>query len=219
MTARGGSSLTWHAMFDDDKCDCCTEVPEGSAVAAPGMATPVRGDAPAAGLTAGVDVSQQQGACTLGIAFRQLAWLVHAMLDGMVLASVRTEVLLAPAAFAVFVCALQDSLAFCILLARSRLAGHAVGACLIVFSLAFPVGAGLASAVAQSQSEHGSSVGNETLAVMRVVISAMFVYMACELAPPHSHRRLLNLAHAIVFALGVGVSSLAELFERLTMDD
>ena len=60
--------------------------------------------------------------------------------------------------------------------------------------------------------------GRQALAVMRVVISAIFVHMAAELAPPHTHRRLLNLAHVVVFALGVGVSATAELIERMAVE-
>ena len=39
--------------------------------------------------------------------------------------------------------------------------------------------------------------------------------MAAELAPPHTHRRLLSLLHIGTFAVGVGVSAAAELFERM----
>ncbi len=54
---------------------------------------------------------------------------------------------------------------------------------------------------------------------MRVCISAVFVYMAAELAPPHTHKRLRNLKHGVVFAIGVSVSALAEVFERVATGD
>ena len=82
-----------------------------------------------------------------------------------------------------------------------------MGAALALFSMAFPLGAAAASVM------HDES--GQALALIRVVIAATFVYMACELAPPHTHRRLLNLIHGCAFALGVGVSGVAEAVERL----
>ena len=92
---------------------------------------------------------------------------------------------------------------------------------LALFSLAFPCGAALAEAVAARARDGTGDArgdGERVLSVMRVVMSAFFVYMAFELAPPHSHRRLLNCAHGCMFALGIGVSSAAELVERLTTE-
>lgn len=42
---------------------------------------------------------------------------------------------------------------------------------------------------------------------------AVFVYMATELAPSHTHSRVRNLQHCFMFALGLLVSSMAELLE------
>ena len=51
---------------------------------------------------------------------RQLAWFLHAVVDGMVVGSVPTVALLVPAGFAVLVCALQDALAYAVFLSRCR---------------------------------------------------------------------------------------------------
>lgn len=48
---------------------------------------------------------------------------------------------------------------------------------------------------------------------MRVVMAAVFCYMAVELAPPHTHAKLANLLYAGCFALGVAVAATAELLE------
>ena len=40
---------------------------------------------------------------------------------------------------------------------------------------------------------------------------AVFVYMATELAPSHTHSRVRNLQHCFMFALGLLVSSMAGL--------
>jgi zinc transporter ZupT len=185
-----------------------------------------------------------------GIIFRLAAWLVHAMIDGMVLVSTPSPQLLLPTAFAVLVCALQDALAFCVLLARgSRLSRTSQCLALTLFSIAFPAGAIIAAAVANAEEDGGDGQGgggdgerggegaggtdgdggsgrgagavshHEALLLMRVCISAVFVHMAIELAPPHTHKRLRNLAHLLAFALGIGVSATAELVERLATNE
>ena len=49
--------------------------------------------------------------------------------------------------------------------------------------------------------------------ILRVVIAAVFCYMATELAPAHTHSKCANLIHACLFAIGIGAAGLAELFE------
>ena len=201
----------WRSFLEERPCECCDE--QGNAIAPTGSDAAASTAAAAAGVAAAPSATSTVQAAA-GSAFRLLAWLVHAAIDGMVLSSITSQQLLVPAAFAVSVCALQDSLAFCVLLARARISRMAVCAALVLFSCSFPFGAGVASAVASG--ERGGDDTQQTLSLMRVVIAAVFVYMACELAPAHTHRRLLNLVHICVFALGVCVSSLAEMVERLT---
>ena len=112
----------------------------------------------------------------------------------------------------VLVCALQDVVAFTIVLERTRLSSRrrTVGA-LVAFGAAFPFGAGVASTVLDSL--EGS--GQEALAVVRAIMSAAFLYMASELAPAHTHSRRRNLLYVCLFGLGVVLSSLAEMVEGL----
>ena len=59
------------------------------------------------------------------------------------------------------------------------------------------------------------STGREALALLRVVMAAVFCYMATELAPAHTHSKWANLCHGATFALGVAAAGAAELFEGL----
>ena len=125
------------------------------------------------------------------------------------LAAIPSWGLVATGVFAVLVCALQDAVAFSIVLSRMRLPRRRQLLALGLFGAAFPLGAGLACTVlAQVR-------GSEPMAIARVLMAAMFLYMASELAPPHTHSRALNGLYVLLFGLGVCVSSLAEFFEGL----
>jgi zinc transporter ZupT len=226
-----GRARKWRSFLDDGlPCECCDEQRGGNdgggdgdgvvssssgsdgATAAAGSAASLAASRLAASRREWEAVAGGGWEAVAGGAFQQLAWLIHAAIDGMVLSSVPSAQLLLPASFAVGVCALQDALAFCVLLARMQLGRWATCAALAVFSMAFPLGAALAFAVANAQADDDEP--GQALPLIRVVIAAAFVYMASELAPPHTHRRLLNLVHGCAFALGVGVSGLAEAAER-----
>ena len=62
------------------------------------------------------------------------------------------------------------------------------------------------------------STGREALALLRVVMAAVFCYMATELAPAHTHSKCTNLLYAATFGLGVAAAGAAELFESLATD-
>ena len=150
----------------------------------------------------------------LGQGLRQAAWVLHAAVDGMVVGSVPRATLLAPAAFAVWVCALQDALAYAVFLTRRRARPRFVLVALVVFALAFPAGAAVAC-VLQSSLHAG---GRQGLAIVRVAMAAIFCYMATELAPAHTHSKCTNLLYAATFGLGVAAAGAAELFESLATD-
>ena len=190
----------WQLDGDVGPCDCCDEKSAGAGF----------DHEEGAGTTAFATGTPSSTSRTASIAFlRQLAWLLHAAIDGMVLAAIPSYRLLAAGAFAVLVCALQDAVAFSIVLARARTSRHGALLALGLFGCAFPLGAGLASSLLSALR------GSEAIAVTRVMMSAMFLYMASELAPSHTHSRRLNLLYVVLFGLGVTVSSLAELFESV----
>ena len=148
----------WWRMFsaDEQGCECC-DTGDGNGEATSNAAASAAASGEAQG-AAQLWTGQQQRTA-LGGAFRQLAWLVHAMIDGMVIVSVPSTTLLVPAAFAVLVCALQDSLAFCVLLARADYSPssspRALCVALTLFSLSFPAGAAIASLATRYSQQQG----------------------------------------------------------------
>ena len=143
----------------------------------------------------------------MATALRQLAWLLHAAIDGMVLAAIPRWGLLPTGTLAVLVCALQDVVAYCIVLARARTTRRRTLLALVLFGLAFPLGTTLASTLLSSLRD------SEAVAIVRTLSAAMFLYMASELAPSHTHSRARNALYLSLFTLGLGVSALMEMVE------
>jgi len=135
--------------------------------------------------------------------------------DGMVIGSVPSVALLAPASFAVLICSLQDALAYSVFLTRRRASPALIRMVLLLFGLAFPAGAACAVLL---QSELNSG-GRRAFAVMRVVMAAVFCYMATELAPRHTHSKLQNLLHCATFGVGVAAAGAAEWLEAWLESD
>ena len=218
--------VAWWAASSVD-CECCAEGEGGDGTHVTpdeggGLPTSKDGSAELESYADGTSMALLQipgGWCghvrlILAGALRQAAWIMHAAVDGMVVGSVPRASLLAPAAFAVGVCALQDALAYSVFLMRRRAAKRLVTVALVLFGLAFPVGAAIAC-VLQSNLH---STGQQGLALVRVVMAAVFCYMATELAPAHTHSKCTNLAHALTFGLGVAAAGAAELFEGVATE-
>jgi len=136
--------------------------------------------------------------------------MIHAMIDGTVIASIHSWNVLLTTAFAVMVCAFQDAVAFAILLERHGTTRRNKQIAFVLFGGSFPLGTGIASTLFA----HVEDFSNEAMAVLRVLIVPLFLNMAFELAPPHTHDRRTNLKTALLFGVGVAVSSSAELVER-----
>ena len=192
-----------------EQCECCDEdgvpLPAG-----------VRGELPPGSPIREGDGAQLLGPrralCAEGLAgLRLLAWFVHAMFDGVVLGACPSLGALPPLAAAIFACALQDTAAFCVIISARNVGRIAELVSIVLFSLALPVGAG---ATALASAAHDDEW--ELIAASRVVIAALFVYMAAEMAPPHSHSRARNLKYALAFVLGAATASLAEFIEGAT---
>ena len=143
----------------------------------------------------------------MATSLRQLAWLLHATIDGMVLAAIPRWGLLPTGTLAVLVCALQDVVAYCIVLARARTSRRRTLLALVLFGLAFPLGTTLASTLLSSLRD------SEAVAIVRALSAAMFLHMASELAPSHTHSRARNVLYLTLFTLGIGVSALMEMLE------
>jgi len=138
---------------------------------------------------------------------RLVAWLVHSCLDGMVLGSCTSQVVLAPLAVAILLCTVQDVAAFCLSLREysSKTKSLALG----VFAATIPCGAGIALQLVDSTRGQ-----REALDIFRVCVAGIFVHMALfEMSPPHSHRRSTNLCYVVCFSLGLASASAAGLLE------
>jgi len=136
------------------------------------------------------------------VSVRVGAWMLHAMVDGMVLASAPSTTVLLATALPVTLCALQDVAAFTVTMARLGFdSPRVLTAAVVALSCAFPLGA-LLSHAALSSAASESAVN-----VVRTVVAGVFVYMALfELAPPHTHNRIANTIYLLCF---VGAAALA----------
>ena len=143
-----------------------------------------------------------------GLALSLFAWVLHAVMDGMLLGAVTRRALLVPLAVAVAVCALMDVPALVIYLSQRGVARRGTLATLAAFNLGFPAG----TAVALGVFAGGRS--RQLLNALRCVVGALFIYIALfEMAPPHTHSRALNTLAVAAFAAGVAAAYSAELLE------
>jgi len=151
---------------------------------------------------------------TFAVAVRVCAWMLHAMVDGMVLASAPSNYVLLATALPVTVCALQDSAAFTVTMARL---GHdsprSLTLAVAALSCAFPLGAMLSRAVLESASSQVAVL------ITRTIVAGIFTYMALfELAPPHTHSRAANGCYVLCFCCGALMACLVDAVEQLTAE-
>ena len=147
------------------------------------------------------------------VAIRVTAWMLHAMVDGMVLASATSTYVLIATAVPVTICALQDVAAFTVTMARlgydSR---RSLQAAVIALSCAFPLGALVSHAVFES------ATSETAVNVVRTLVAGVFTYMALfELAPPHTHSRLANTCYLLCFVGGAALAYLVDIVEVVSM--
>ena len=108
---------------------------------------------------------------TCAVTLRVSAWMMHAMIDGMVLASAPSTSVLAATAVPITVCALQDVAAFTVAMARLGASSRrSLTAAVVALSCAFPIGALASHAVL----EHASS--DTAVNVVRTVVAGVFTY-------------------------------------------
>jgi len=149
-----------------------------------------------------------QRACTVLV--RVSAWMLHAMIDGMVLASAPSTYVLIATVPAITVCALQDVAAFTVTMARLGFdSPRSLTAAVVVISSAFPLGALASHAVLENASSEAA------VNIVRTVVAGVFTYMALfELAPPHTHNRAANACYLLCFTCGVSTTYLIDLVEQ-----
>lgn len=149
------------------------------------------------------------------VAIRVCAWMLHAMIDGMVLSSAPSTYVLIATAVPVTACALQDVAAFTVTMARLGASSRrSLTAAVVALSCAFPFGALISHIVLESASS------DTAVNVVRAVVAGVFTYMALfELAPPHTHSRAANCCYLLCFTCGAAVAYLANVVEQLTADE
>lgn len=141
---------------------------------------------------------QRRGA----LAVRVCAWMLHAMIDGMVLSSAPSTAVLVATTMPISACALQDVAAFTFAMARlGTRSSRSLTLAVVAISCAFPIGALASHAVL----ERASSI--VAVNVVRTVVAGIFVYMALfELTPPHTHSRAANTCYLICFTCGAAMA-------------
>ena len=109
---------------------------------------------------------------TCAVTLRVSAWMMHAMIDGMVLASAPSTSVLAATAVPITVCALQDVAAFTVAMARLGASSRrSLTAAVVALSCAFPIGA-LASHAVLERASSDTAVN-----VVRTVVAGVFTYI------------------------------------------
>ncbi|KAL1498644.1 hypothetical protein AB1Y20_013957 [Prymnesium parvum] len=149
-------------------------------------------------------------AARLTLALRMCAWMLHAMIDGMLLSGATSVPALVFTVLPVGICAAQDVSAFTLSMARAGCTRPVLLTANALFAISFPLGA-IASYLTMEKA--GSHV---VLLVIRCVVAGIFVYMAIfELSPPHSHNRYVNAMYSISFAAGALCAISIEAIEEM----
>lgn len=147
------------------------------------------------------------------VLLRCLPYTVHASVDGALLGTASSPMMLASLALSVAFCSVQD---VGTILASLGVAGATYRVKLVtcaLFGAGFPLGTAcslaLAAASTASASDHAAT--ERALSSLRAFAAGLFVYMALfELAPPHGHGRLQNLRLLLAFAAGVSIAYLSD---------
>ena len=144
-----------------------------------------------------------------GLVLRLGAWVLHALLDGVLLGTTDTLSVLVPLAFAILICGIQDTAGLYIFFTARSCSPRFVAVAVASFGCAFPLGAAVGLVAF-----HDMHTRTSLLSVLRCVMAGLFVYMALfELAPPHAHGRLNNLKYFLAFSFGLLSAYVADLFE------
>jgi len=153
---------------------------------------------------------EASGRCPdFGLLLRLWAWMMHAMLDGVLIGSAEQLAVIIPLSFAILVCAMQDVAGLFIYFNARGATTRFVAIAIVLFAVAFPIGAGISLVVFRDSKENAL-----VLDVLRCVMAGLFVYMALfELAPPHAHGRGQNLKYFVAFSFGLLSAYMADVFE------
>ena len=132
---------------------------------------------------------------------RLSAWVLHSLVDGVVVSTARNATMAFQIALPVTVCGLLDVSALSLQIGKLGATRAELLACVCTFALGFPLGASIGS------SWH--SAGNHAISMLRVFTCGVFLYIgAFELAPPHAHGWRAQMLGYIVFFAGFTAASI-----------
>ncbi len=144
----------------------------------------------------------------VAVLLRALPYTIHAFVDGALLGSAHSAVVLASLVTCVSLCAVQDVGTIILSLSASGATRRAKLVTVGCFALGFPLG----TIVTVAAVDGASSVAFQQL--LRAFAAGVFVYMALfEMAPAHAHGRLANIRYLCAFAGGVVLVLLSEAAE------
>ena len=187
--AAGTWKLLEHLRASSSADDAATASPRGRAARGPP-----------------VDCRRASAVCV-----RVCAWMLHAMIDGMVLASAPSTGVLLATTLPITFCAMQDVAAFTMAIARIGVSSRrALTVAAVALSCAFPTGA-LVGHLALERASSETAVN-----VARAAVAGIFAYMALfELAPPHTHSRAANACYLLCFTCGAAMAYAADMAQQL----
>lgn len=165
-----------------------------------------------AGKSPALITPRRSGAFTdkLSVLCGAVPYTVHAAVDGSILGTAHSPVLLASLALPIGLCAVQDVATIILSLSANKASRRDIVLTAMCFGAGFPLGAGLIIALAVAPSaDPGFALALPAFA------AGLFLYMALfELAPPHADGRTGSLAYWLSFATGVALAYATEAVEQ-----
>ena len=144
---------------------------------------------------------------TFGTGLRLLAWLVHAALDGVLLATSKKLSVLIPLTLAVAICSFGDMACLYVYLSARKCSERWKVIVIVSFCSAYPLGTGVTILVLKE-------APGIALNILRAVLSGLFIYVGFfELMPPVPHGQMHSLKFFLAFSTGLVIAYLGDVIE------
>ena len=142
-----------------------------------------------------------------GTGFRLLAWLVHAALDGVLLATSKKLSVLIPLTLAVAICSFGDMACLYVYLSARKCSERWKVVVIASFCSGYPLGTGVTILVLKE-------APGIALNILRCVLSGLFIYVGFfELMPPLPHGQMHSLKYFLAFSTGLVIAYLGDAIE------
>ena len=154
-----------------------------------------------------LEASLKVASVIFGTGFRLLAWLVHAALDGVLLATSRKLSVLIPLTFAVAFCSFGDVACLYVYLSARKCSERWKVVFVASFCCAYPLGTGVTIVVLKE-------APGIALNILRCVLSGLFIYVGFfELMPPLPHGQMKSFKYFLAFSTGLVIAYLGDAIE------